>query len=136
MGPRVCWVMLNPSTADAHHVDATLRRCLAFARSWGAGSIEVVNLFALVSSDQKQLLAADDPIGRQNVAAVRRAMTRADSVVVAWGRLSPRLVALAAPAIGRLPARVVSVGLTAEGYPRHPLYVRGTTPRMPFRLAR
>ena len=44
--PGVLWVMLNPSTADANADDPTVRRCMGYARSWGCGSIEVVNLCA------------------------------------------------------------------------------------------
>jgi len=48
--PRVVFVMLNPSRADANTDDPRLRRCLGFARSWGCGAIEVVNLFAYRAS--------------------------------------------------------------------------------------
>lgn len=43
--PEVCWVMLNPSTADATEDDATIRKLIGFAKLWGAGSIIVRNLF-------------------------------------------------------------------------------------------
>ena len=44
--PHVCFCMLNPSKADAVTDDPTLRRCINFAKSWGYGSLSVVNLFA------------------------------------------------------------------------------------------
>ena len=42
---QVCFIMLNPSTADCFEEDATIRRCIFFADSWGWHSIMVVNLF-------------------------------------------------------------------------------------------
>lgn len=134
-GPRVCWVLLNPSMADAQRDDPTLRRCIAFARSWGAGSIEVVNLFALVSSDPKRLLGEPEAVGAGNEAMVARASARADLVVAGWGNLRPALVERAAHAIRRLPADAWCLGLTAQGQPRHPLYLPAATERVPFRAS-
>lgn len=48
-GPRVAWVLLNPSTATAREDDPTLARCVAFARRRAHGSLEAVNLVALVA---------------------------------------------------------------------------------------
>lgn len=45
-GKIVTFIMLNPSRADALLNDPTITRCLNFARSWGYGRLEVVNLFA------------------------------------------------------------------------------------------
>ena len=64
--PRVAFVMLNPSRADANTDDPTLRRCLGFARSWGCGSIEVVNLFAYRASRPDILRVVLDPVGPEN----------------------------------------------------------------------
>jgi hypothetical protein len=134
-GPRICWVMLNPSTADATHDDPTLRRCIAFARAWGAGSIEVVNLFALVSTDPKRLLTEPDAADAANGPAVARAVRRADLVVTGWGNVPTALIARAAKAMRRLPEHTWCLGLTAQGQPRHPLYVAAKTERVPFRPA-
>src|ERR1700733_11688299 len=40
------FVMLNPSTADAEKDDATIRRCVGFAKSWNYERLAVVNLYA------------------------------------------------------------------------------------------
>src|SRR5215471_15764062 len=46
-GAPALFVMLNPSTADDTADDPTIRRCIGFARRWGAPAVEVVNLYAL-----------------------------------------------------------------------------------------
>lgn len=125
--------MLNPSAADASRDDPTLRRCIAFAWAWGAGSIEVVNLFALVSTDPKRLLTEPDSADAANGPAVARAVGRADLVVAGWGNLPPALVERAANTMRRLPEEAWCLGVTAQGQPRHPLYVAAKTERVPFR---
>ena len=82
---RVLFIMLNPSKADEKRNDATIRRCVGFARSWGFGILEVVNLFALMSTNPEALLKAKDPVGPDNDAAIRAALEVADTVVLAWG---------------------------------------------------
>ncbi|WP_131822315.1 DUF1643 domain-containing protein, partial [Mycobacteroides chelonae] len=42
-GPVVEFIMLNPSTADAEVDDATIRRCIGFAKQWGYGALVVRN---------------------------------------------------------------------------------------------
>lgn len=64
--PRVCFVMLNPSTADASANDPTIVRCRNFAYSWNYGSLEVVNLFAYRATNPRVLRTVQDPIGPEN----------------------------------------------------------------------
>jgi hypothetical protein len=52
---RVVFVLLNPSTADEVEDDKTLNRCIDFAKCWGFGSLEIVNLFAYRTKDPKIL---------------------------------------------------------------------------------
>ncbi|GMU40946.1 MAG: hypothetical protein AMXMBFR23_18120 [Chloroflexota bacterium] len=127
-GPRVAWVMLNPSTAGARTDDPTLRRCLAISMRHGFGSLEVVNLFALRSTDPAGLRLAAYPAGPRAGVAVARALRRADAVVAAWGVPPRGLEARAAEVRSRLPDGVLALGLTRGGHPRHPLYVPRDTP--------
>lgn len=126
------WVMLNPSTADATQDDPTIRRCVAFSRSWGADGIRVVNLFALRATDPAKLLTQPDPIGPRNDEFIRLAALATGvlggRIITAWGGHS--LAADRAEAVFELlwPQPVYCLGTTKTGAPRHPLYVRGDTP--------
>ncbi len=134
--PRVCWIALNPSTADASADDPTIRRCMDFSRRWGAGGIYVVNLFALRATDPRQLRLPGDPIGPDNDAYLKDA-ARAGFLcfVAAWGS-SPIAAARVAPVLAIFRSAGQSLqclGQTKDGSPRHPLYVRADTALVPFR---
>lgn len=124
--PYVCWVMLNPSTADAEIDDATIRRCLVFSDAWGYGALEVVNLFALRSTDPRALAQADDPVGPRNDAMIMAAATPAEALVVcAWGTgggLHARDQAVLRSLRDRF-VRLHYLSLTKGGHPGHPLYL-------------
>ena len=83
--PIVAFVMLNPSTADTAKDDPTILRCASFARSWGYGSLEVVNLFAYRASEPKRLRQTPDPIGPANDGYLLDAASRAHTLIVGWG---------------------------------------------------
>jgi hypothetical protein len=133
-GPALLWVMLNPSTADAEQDDATIRRVVGFTRREGFAAAVVCNLFGLRATNPD---AIDDcgfnPVGPDNDWHIMREACEAARVVVAWGgRLLPdrpgRVVKLLAP------RELWCLGTTAAGHPRHPLYVRGDQPLVPWRM--
>ena len=131
--PALLFVMLNPSTADAKADDPTIRRCMAFARREAAGGIVVVNLYSLRSTDPKALRSAEDPVGPFNHRVIYDAAVAAAEagmpVVCAWGVNDVSQVAGAALSEAReAGARLVCLGKTKGGHPRHPLYVRSGQP--------
>ena len=65
--PKVLFIMLNPSTADADVDDPTIRRVVNFAKSWGYGGVFVGNLYAFRSTDPKGLRYIDNPVGEDNI---------------------------------------------------------------------
>ena len=128
-GNSVLFVLLNPSTADAEHDDPTLRRCVGFARRWGFGGVEIVNLFALRATDPRHLRNAVDPVGPDNNRQIRRAAQAAELVVAGWGNHGARdgRAAIVSRLLGR--GRTLHcLGVTRQGQPRHPLYVAAQTP--------
>lgn len=124
-------IMLNPSTADANRDDPTLRRCIKFATRWGYARLVVTNLYAYRATDPivlRHLL--QDAIGPANDEHLVREAKAAQLVVAAWGagaeagRVTWVRFLLADQGAGKL----YCLGRTADGHPRHPLYVRARTP--------
>lgn len=124
-GPKLAFVMLNPSTADAEVDDPTIRRCMGFARDGGYGGIDVGNLFAWRATDPAELKKAADPVGIDNDATLESIFRNSAVVVCGWGargslqgrdRHVLRLIRVAE----KVPH---CLRLTKAGHPAHPLYL-------------
>ena len=115
------FIGLNPSTADETEDDPTIRRCTAFAKSWGFSGLCMTNLFAFRATYPKDMMRAADPIGPHNDMHLKLAAQGAGVVVAAWG------------ALGEYKGRDLQVKsfignlrylrLTKDGHPGHPLYL-------------
>lgn len=131
----VAFCMLNPSTADAMADDPTIRRCVGFAKAWGYGALLVVNLFGLRATDPSELYGHDDPVGPDNDVVLAEWADRVSGpVVAAWGNhgdYQDRCVEVT-DLFSRHGARVMCLGMTKSGQPRHPLYVRADTLLVPY----
>lgn len=128
---RVLFCMLNPSTADARILDPTVRRCVQFSLSWGFGTMVVVNLFAFRSTDPGALAKSADPVGVENDSMIKCEAEEADLVVAAWGS-HPIAVERSKRVLSLLGKSVMCLGTTIAGQPKHPLYIRGDQPLIPF----
>ena len=128
-------VGLNPSTADETQDDPTIRRCIGFARSWGYGRLLMLNLFAYRATDPREMLAAADPIGPDNPEVIGREAGRAlGSVLCAWGVHGAHL-GWGPGVLERLGSKAMVLGLTKDGHPKHPLYLRADTQPSPLSVA-
>lgn len=122
-GTLLNFVMLNPSTADADNDDPTIRRCMGFARRFGYSGIRVTNLYAYRATKPADLWRVADPVGPDNDRHLLKG-AQDNSVVGAWGAnaKSDRV----AEVRSLLKWQIISaLGLTKDGAPRHPLYLRG-----------
>jgi hypothetical protein len=118
--------MLNPSTADDVLDDPTIRRCIAFAQAWGYARLVVVNTNPCRSTDPKLTPFPTPEQQLDNDIAVLRETMNADRIVCAWGAnvhplLGSHMRALLAD------RTLYHLGLTKQGHPRHPLYLRSDT---------
>ena len=136
---RCLFVMLNPSTADAHVDDPTIRRCMSFADSWGCSTLlTVVNIYALRATDPDELINNPFPFGPDNLRHVEEQITLHSQephiIVAAWGahQVIAKLVdkmeshEVAVRILRQLfTVRTKCLGKTKSGAPRHQLYVKG-----------
>lgn len=121
----VCFVMLNPSTADAELDDPTIRRCLGFARDWGYGQLEVVNLFALRATDPQQLRTHHDPVGPENFEQLIQSARVCQRVICAWGNHGDYLeqAEKVLSLLRENGIRPYALRISKIGQPCHPLYL-------------
>lgn len=130
--PAVVFIMLNPSKADASVNDATIRRCMSFARWWGYGGIIVVNLFAIRSTDPSNIYLSPRPIGKDNDDYIAKHSSGRD-VICAWGNhgeYKNRGWKVFHRILRKQATSIKCLGMTKEGHPKHPLRLSKITKRI------
>jgi hypothetical protein len=133
--PRLGWVILNGSDADDHNTDATVRRCIGFARAWGYGGVDIANLYGLVSKNPGALAHHFDPVGPDNDAHLAAMCSENDLTMLAWGPNAGTERAHAVLQMLRQLAKqrggsLAVLGWTHGAHPLHPLLApKDTTPK-------
>ena len=126
----VAFVGLNPSAADESIDDPTIRRCKNFAKKWGFDGMYMLNAYAFRATDPSDMKAAADPVGPKNDQLLRHYGSEVNAIVACWGahcELTREVVVC--QMIGKL---VMSLGITKQGRPKHPLYLRADSKPEPF----
>jgi hypothetical protein len=135
-GGRILFIGLNPSAAAADHDDPTLRRLQGFARGWGFGSLEVVNLFGRITASPAVLRRLPEPVGEQNDRWIAEGLSACDAVWLGWGNgglwrdRHQEVLQLISDTAATVP--VGCIGFTAAGQPRHPLYAPAASEWRPW----
>ena len=126
-GPKVVWIMVNPSTADANIDDATIRKVTSFTEKLGGARFVVGNLFAYRATDIREFALEFDPIGTMNDANLYEIIAEADILIFAWGSAAklPAHLRLRFLDIVQLAEHLKKtpqcLGVCKDGMPRHPL---------------
>ena len=150
--PRVCFILLNPSTADEIENDPTIERQYRRVVSWavrgllpevdlssrrypkGFGRIDIVNACAFRSTDPKALFRVDDPVGDLNgeniLLAATEAVASGGLVICGWGIHLSQIIVGQQTLHNRLveflhTSRIslAAFKLNKDGTPVHPLYL-------------
>jgi hypothetical protein len=129
--PGLMVIGLNPSTADEHALDPTLRKVRGFAQRNGYGGFTMTNLFGIRATDPKVMMAAEHPVGPDNDRWLKKTAIAHVSILCAWGtkgghRDRDRAVMEILAGIERRfghDCSIMCLERTKDGYPKHPLYV-------------
>jgi len=136
----IIFIGLNPSKATLTRNDPTLRRLINFSFSWGYGNLTVVNLFARICSSASFIRRCNDPIGKENdqelsFRIAEWSQNPSVDVWLGWGnqgtwqnrnlQIMELLKANAIQRASKFPFSrgPLSLGLTKNGHPCHPLYI-------------
>lgn len=125
------WLMLNPSTADGHGDDPTIRKCIGFTKRLGFESFAVANLFALRATVPGVLRvdhsSGRDIVGPKNDETIKALAAQAKMIICAWGAFSglgPYMEQRIRDVGAMLKSSctpTLALGYTKAGEPRHPL---------------
>ena len=145
----VVFIGLNPSKANSFYNDRTLTRIINFSSRWNYKNIYVINLFGLISTSPSQLLKNKDPVGLNNDLIILKALGFWSENIncdlwLGWGdkgklyRRDLEVLKLIKN-FSNLKSnennhskRILSLGLSKKGSPRHPLYMPNDSFLKPF----
>ncbi|RKD75223.1 hypothetical protein ATL39_0921 [Sinobaca qinghaiensis] len=131
----VTFIMLNPSVADADLCDPTLKRCMNFSKSWGYGGMNILNLYALISTNPKGLKLHNDPIGPENDKHLFEALKNTDKIVLACGQsykgVKNRITNIMSLINDQ---EIYCIDTTVKNIPKHPLYLKGNSVLKPYTI--
>ena len=129
--PKLLFIGLNPSKADSRIDDPTVTRCMARAAREGFGSLLVGNLFAFISTDPADLVRSGSTVGEENDDYLRQMISMSDRVLCGWGAFPE--AGSRAPSVLKMVKEPYCLGMTADGAPKHPLYISYKTKMQPMR---
>lgn len=131
-GEKILLVIgVNPSTADKEKSDMTISRVKKFTSLYAYDGFIMVNLYPKRATFPKDLpLTIDGELHLKNLMAIERAITESDAVLCAWGntikvrKYLNKCYADVANLLNKYGLPCYCLGLTNEGYPRHPSRVK------------
>lgn len=121
--PKIMFIGLNPSTANADYDDPTIRKVKAIADYNGYGGVYMTNLFTYISTDPDKL---DMVLGNHQTSneILNHVRSKCDSVVCAWGNFK---VMGRDDEVKKMFPHALALHINANGSPKHPLYCKNNS---------
>jgi len=135
-GRAAIFIGLNPSKAGSDVDDLTIRKCIGFATTWGCSEIVMLNLFGLIATDPEELFTSLDPVGRENEYWVDQTLALYGDdakLIAAWGAHPMAETRGCKLEYALRPRKMMCLGKTKDGSPRHPSRIAYATALEPFR---
>jgi len=119
--PKVMFIGLNPSTADADTDDNTIRKVCAISRFNGYGGVYMVNCFPMIATNPEDLT---DTGGRHhdNMMLIGYYSCECKDVVFAWGNFKIVSTSGMDKIFENKFPYALCVAKNKNGSPKHPLY--------------
>ena len=123
----ILFIMLNPSIANEHIDDPSIKRLISFTREFKHGGFFVANLFTYITPYSKTL---DTSIGltKLNLKTIKNLVNKVDEVIYAWGNSIKEPQELK-----NLVKNPKCFGKNLNGTPKHPLYLSSNSKLIKFR---
>lgn len=140
-GPKlIAWLLHNPSIAGVDNDDPTSHRVWDFSWRWGADAACIINPWAGVATDKRDLWKLADPVGPDNLAVIEKicgiARDGGGFVVLGYGVLPEKHCAHVDAVRNLVKSTGVDVRYlkrTHQGFPSHPLYIEAEAEPLTWR---
>jgi hypothetical protein len=124
----ILWIGMNPSTAEGHIDDPTIRKEIKFSKREDYERYIKCNVMDYRSTSP-QNIPQDGAMSDGNRGTIRWFAKRAAIIIAAWGKLPPKLSYHAEVVFHDIcKYQIWCLGKNNDGSPRHPLYLKDTTP--------
>ena len=125
------FIGLNPSTANEKNNDNTITKVIKIAKNNGFGGVYMMNCWAYVSTDPKQLVYNQNSNNRNNDTLVDIA-SMCSEIVFAWGNFSIVKELSRDKELCEMFPNAKALHINKNGSPKHPLYCKDDTILIPF----
>lgn len=119
--PNAMFIGLNPSTANEHTDDATIRRIQAIGRALGYGGVYMCNCFPYISTDPAKLKDFGNTL--QNDFWLVQSARKCKQIFFAWGNFDIVKETGRDKELQAMFPNAMALVINKNGSPRHPLYV-------------
>lgn len=135
--PFVMFIGLNPSTANEHENDPTIRSVSRIANANGYGGFFMMNCYPLVSTKPEKLYEFYDfPYHTHeestNNAWLKKVAALCKDIVFAWGAFEVVKEIGRDKELIKMFPNAMALGINKDGSPKHPLYCKSDTQFIPF----